>query len=141
MTLFTPTHTDNQRLRPQNSYLIIIISKPARTVIMMNQLHFFFQKDENNLFVSDSITTILLAKLSLSSWTKPGARAAVAKTAASATGESFVPADESTVVVTPACTLEPVALWLAHPCLCLHRHFCSTHSHDENIINTSHHRN
>lgn len=42
--------------------------------------------------------------------TNPGAKAAAAEAFAPATGETFVPADQSTVVVSITQTMEPVAL-------------------------------
>lgn len=42
--------------------------------------------------------------------TELSAKATTAETTASATGETLIPADQSTIVITAAWTLEPMAL-------------------------------
>ena len=54
--------------------------------------------------------------------TKSSAETAVSESSASTTRETFIPAHQSTVVVTHACTLELMALWLANSCLSRHHH-------------------
>ena len=54
--------------------------------------------------------------------TKSSAETAVTESSASTTRETFIPAHQSTVVVTHACTLELMALWLTNSCLSRHHH-------------------
>ena len=57
--------------------------------------------------------------------TELSAEASAAEAFALAAGEAFIPADQSTVVVSHACTLELMALWLTDSCLTWHHHlFC-----------------
>lgn len=60
--------------------------------------------------------------------TKSGAETTATESFAIAAREAFIPADQSTVVVTHAWSLELVALWLANSCLTWHHHLFCIHT-------------
>ena len=76
--------------------------------------------------------------------TSSSAKASAPEAAASATGETLVPADESTVMGANACPMETMTLRFANPSLTWHYHILGSENNEEQEENNQtfppHHR-
>ena len=101
-TIYLHITTTNSRAATKNNYYSSLQSKADAIIYAASISHY-------NM-------------LHLHRLTKSSAETAVTESSASTTRETFIPAHQSTVVVTHACTLELMALWLTNSCLSRHHH-------------------